>query len=99
MQRRHWAALGFVFALAWNARGADEGFVPLVRGEDPKQFELVGIGPDSLKIEDGEIRVSGRPDGYFATREGYKNYVLTFEWLYERPSDLESDARFKGNSG
>jgi hypothetical protein len=99
MHRRRWAVLVFVIALAGNARGADDGSVPLVRGEDPKQFELVGIGPDALKIEDGEVRVSGRPDGYFATKEGYKNYVLTFEWMYERPSDLESDAKFKGNSG
>jgi hypothetical protein len=99
MQPRQWAALAAVIALGWTAGAADDGFVSLVRGDDPKQFELVGIGPETIKIENGEIRVSGRPDGYFATRESYKNYVLTFEWMYERPSDLESDARFKGNSG
>jgi hypothetical protein len=99
MQRYRWVALAAALALGWTARGADDGFVSLVRSDDPKQFELVGIGPETIKIENGEIRVSGRPDGYFATRESYKNYVLTFEWMYDRPSDLESDARFKGNSG
>ena len=62
-------------------------------------FVLVGIGPKSVTIQDGEIRVTGRPDGYFATRESYKNYVLRFEWKYERPEGLTSEAAFQGNSG
>jgi hypothetical protein len=87
------------FALGLSARGADKEFVPLVRGDDPQQFQLVGIGPDTLSISNGEIRVSGKPNGYFATKESYKNYILRFEWMYERPSDLTDDAKFNGNSG
>jgi hypothetical protein len=83
--------------LASTARAQD--FQPLVVGSDPGQFRLVGIGPDTLAIKDGEVRVSGKPNGYFATRTSYKNYVLRFEWMYERPDSLESDAAFKGNSG
>ena len=52
-----------------------------------------------MSIHDGEVRVSGKPDGYFATRDSYRNYVLRFEWMYERPSGLSSDASFRGNSG
>jgi hypothetical protein len=77
---------------------ADE-FMPLVRGDDTGSFELVSIGPETLKIADGEIYVSGKPNGYFATKDSYKNYVLKFEWKYDRPSDLDSDAKFRGNSG
>ena len=78
--------------------GAEE-FKPLVVGDDPKQFTLVAIGPETVTIRGGEVRVSGKPNGYFATKESYKNYVLRFEWMYERPEGLKSDAAFKGNSG
>ena len=100
MLSRTGMAAALVVLLGLAARAADEGFTPLVKGDDPKQFELVGIGPDALQIEStGEIRVAGKPNGYFATKSSYKNYVLEFEWMYERPDGLESDAKFKGNSG
>jgi hypothetical protein len=88
------AALGLC-ALA----GDDEGFKSLVNGDDPKQFDLVGIGPETIAIRDGEVRLTGKPNGYFATKATYKNFVLRFEWMYERPEGLESDAKFRGNSG
>jgi hypothetical protein len=71
----------------------------LVKGDDIKALELVGIGPGSIKIVDGEIHLTGKPNGYFATRESHKDYILKFEWMYERPGDLDNDARFRGNSG
>jgi hypothetical protein len=76
-----------------------DDFVPLIKDDDVKALELVKIGPDTLEISGGEIRISGKPNGYFATKESYKNYELKFEWMYERPRDLESDAKFRGNSG
>jgi Domain of Unknown Function (DUF1080) len=90
------AAVAFVLGLSPRD---DEGFQPLVRGDDPKQFELVGIGPETIKIADGEIRVTGQPNGYFATKDSFRNYVLRFEWKYDRPDNLKSDADFDGNSG
>lgn len=76
----------------------DEPEDPLAKG-DLSAFELVEIGPDSIALKDGEVRVSGTPNGYFATKKSYKNYILTFEWMYERPETLKSDASFEGNSG
>jgi hypothetical protein len=76
-----------------------EDFVPLIKDDDVKSLELVTIGPETLEISGGEIRVSGKPNGYFATKESYKDYELRFEWMYERPANLESDAKFRGNSG
>jgi 3-keto-disaccharide hydrolase len=73
--------------------------VALIKGTDPSQFELVGIGADSIAIESGEIRLTGKPLGYFATRQEYKDYVLTFEYKYDRPEGLKADADFRGNSG
>lgn len=82
-----------------TVRAADDGFVSLLEGDDPKQLTLVAIGPEAIRIQGGEIRLTGKPDGYFATRRSYRNYTLRFEWMYERPEKLESEARFRGNSG
>lgn len=87
----------FLFvALLGLAGPADE---PLVKGTDPAQFELVGIKADTITVQDGEVRLTGKPNGYFATKKSYKNYVLKFEWMYERPAGLENEATFNGNSG
>jgi hypothetical protein len=99
MLLRPWVQLAALVAFGLAVPAAAEDFVPLVKGDDAKALELVGIVSDTLKISDGEIRISGKPNGYFATKESYKNYDLKFEWMYERPGDLESDAKFRGNSG
>jgi hypothetical protein len=85
-------------ALGLPAVAADD-FEPLVRGRGPSQFELIGIGPEAITIEGGEVRLSGKPEGYFATKKEFRNYVLTFEWKYERPGSLKSDTAFRSNSG
>jgi hypothetical protein len=75
-------------------------FEALVRGTDAGQFTLVEITPETMTIsEDGEVALTGTPNGYFATKESYENYILRFEWKYDRPADLEDDAAFDGNSG
>lgn len=88
-----------VVAAGLNALAARDEFKALVRGDDPEQFRLVNIGPETITIKDGEVRVTGKPAGYFATKDEYKNYVLSFEWMYERPEGLEADEKFRGNSG
>jgi hypothetical protein len=87
-------------ALALPASSDEEDARSLVKGSDPGQYELISIGRETMTIaDDGEIRLSGRPNGYFATKEPFHNYVLTFEWMYERPDGLGSDDAFDGNSG
>jgi hypothetical protein len=78
-----------------SIRAAEDDFTPLIRGNDPGQFEVVGLGKGSLMIKNGEVRLAGKQHGYFATRTGYKNYVLRFEWMYEKHHGKPSD----GNSG
>ena len=83
-----------------SAQQANQAFAPLLKGTDPGQFQLVEIAAEGITISDnGEIALAGKPNGYFATKEPYKNYVLRFEWKYDRPADLEDDAGFDGNSG
>jgi len=92
-------AIVILAALSRCADAEEAGFTPLLKGDDLNSFQLVAIGPDTMTIQDGVIRLSGKPNGYFATKESYKNYVLKFDWMYERPEGLESDAKFDGNSG
>lgn len=99
--RTHIIALAVAGGLVGMARtrGDDQAFVPLVSGTSPDQFELIGIGPGALTIDGGALTLSGKPNGYFATKGTYKNYVLQFDWKYDRPEGLATDARFAGNSG
>jgi hypothetical protein len=92
-------AVAMLLAVLTPAHAEEEGFTPLLKGDDLKSFQLVAIGPDTMSIRDGVIHISGKPNGYFATKDRYKNYVLRFDWMYERPEGLESDAKFDGNSG
>lgn len=93
--------LALAAAVAPGAAAGAEGrdFKPLVSGSALESFRLVGIGPETVTMEGDEVRVSGKPNGYFATKGSYKNYVLRFDWRYERPDGLASDAAFLGNSG
>jgi hypothetical protein len=97
------AALALVTILTLTSRPAladeEEGFKPLVEGTDIKQFDLAAIDGDTMSIKDGVVYITGRPNGYFATKDEYKNYILRFDWMYERPEDLESEEAFRGNSG
>lgn len=97
MTRRASLLLAVTLAIAPTASAAD--FVPLIKGDDPAQFELVKLAPGTIAINDGELRLTGKSTGYFATKNSYKNYTLKFDFLYERPTDLTDDAAFKGNSG
>ncbi len=99
MLRPFGAVLLLCVALVPASGQVDGGGKSLVEGNDPRQFELVGIGPESIRIESGEIRLTGKPFGCFATKATYRDFALDFEWMFERPDDLLDDARFRGNSG
>lgn len=92
-----WSVVAVVGFGVRGSAGAD--FRPLVQGEDVKQFDLIGFGPETISVHGDEVRLTGKPNGYFATRDDYKNYVLRFEWRYDRPEGLASDAKFGGNIG
>jgi hypothetical protein len=87
--------LGLIFATSFEPGEP----VSLLKGTDPAQFDRVGLAPESLTIDSGEIRLTGKPLGYFATRGEYQDFILTFEYRYDRPEGLKSDADFRGNSG
>jgi 3-keto-disaccharide hydrolase len=86
-------------AAAGVASAGPGGFTKLFNGKDMSDFTLVGVTPATFKVENGVIICSGQPNGYFATRKSYRNYVLKFDWRYARPANLQNDAAFGGNSG
>ncbi|MDB5351139.1 MAG: hypothetical protein JWN86_2386 [Planctomycetota bacterium] len=81
------------------AATADDESNAVLTGDDLSQLRLVGFGPETISIKDKEIRLTGKPNGYFATKQSYKNYVLKFEWMYERPAGYKDGDKFNGNSG
>ena len=77
-------------AVAQNSDGKEQGFKPIFNGKDMSAFVLVKAPAETWSIEDGIIRCKGRPNGYFATKKSYKNYVLRLDFRYPRNA---------GNSG
>jgi hypothetical protein len=75
------------------------GFEPLFDGDDASQFQIVGLAADDVVIRDGELRLSGKTKGYVATRQSYRDYVLRFEWMFERAVGWRLGMPFHGNSG
>ena len=54
---------------------------------------------EALTIKDGMIFCPGEPRGYIYTSKSYSDYIISYEWAFDRPADLEADSIFKGNSG
>jgi hypothetical protein len=99
---RRLPALLPVLAIALAAACAsaqEKGFAKLFNGRNMDDFALVGVTPATFRVADGVIACTGQPNGYFATKKDYRNYVLRFDWKYARPQALQSDAAFEGNSG
>lgn len=100
MNRRGIALVALAgFTLAAGAVSAGQGFDKIFNGKNLDGLTLVGVTPSAFTIEDGVLKVSGKPAGYFATKKSYGNYVLKFDWRYVRPANLQNDADFDGNSG
>jgi hypothetical protein len=76
-------------------------FTPFFDGVDLDGFEFVGISPDAISIENGELRCKCQTNGYFYRNDVYRNFVLALGFRFERPADLApgADAAFQGNSG
>jgi len=75
------------------------GFTPLFNGRDLTGFKTF-LDPkagdaDPAKtwtVEDGTIRCSGKPTGYFYTEASYSNYVLRYDWRYPAGSPPSSNS-------
>lgn len=77
-----------------------QGEVALFNGKDLTGWKVF---PEKLEkaitVVDGYIKVAGQPSGYFYTNKSFKNGVLTYDWRFKRPENLEDESKFGGNSG
>jgi hypothetical protein len=93
-------AAGLSVLVSQATAGGDKGFVDLFNGKDLTGWKYIPEkASKTYTVEDGYIKVSGNPNGYFYTDKSYKNYDLKFDWRYKRPAGLEDDKKFNGNSG
>jgi hypothetical protein len=96
-------ALG-VLSVALAEEEKKDGFVPLFNGSDLKGWKFVMADPraDPAKtflVKNKVLHVTGVPRGYLYTGKSYKNFVIRFDWRYERPEGLKDDLNYNGNSG
>jgi hypothetical protein len=104
---RSWLLAGVLTAgaaLSCPAAAKEEGFQPLFNGKDLTGWKFFLANKDAdpattWSVRDGIIICTGKPNGYFYTDKSYKNYVLRYDWKYQRPSGLVDDSKFTGNSG
>ena len=66
---------------------AKEKKVKLFNGKDLNNwnmvvFETVTSLDDVFQVEDGVIKVSGKPNGYIVTSDSYSDYKLHVEWRW-----------------
>ena len=74
-----------------TGQAGDDGFQKIFNGKDLTGLKIFPEKiTDTFKVEDGVIKVSGKPNGYFYTEKSYKNFVLKFDWRYPEKA---------GNSG
>src|SRR5437773_6938957 len=104
---RHAKLLGLLVVCAGvvsSAVGGQEpsdnaGFTPLFNGKDLTGFKTfldpkVGDADPAKTwtVEDGTIRCSGKPTGFFYTDGFLTNYVLRYDWRYPAGSSPESNS-------
>lgn len=77
-------------AVAEKGAGKETGFKPIFNGKDMSAFVIVKAPAKTWSVEEGVIKCKGKPNGYFATKKSYRNYILRFDFRYPRNA---------GNSG
>jgi hypothetical protein len=76
----------------------------LCNGEDfgGWKFHLGKEGDDhqeAYTVRNGIISCAGNPRGYMYTEKSFSNYIVKYDWAFQRPADLQVDSLFRGNSG
>jgi hypothetical protein len=68
----------------------EEGFRPLLNGQNLDGWVLVNTPSSTWTFQDGMLVCSGKPIGAIRTDRMYQNFVLELEWRHMRP---------RGNAG
>jgi hypothetical protein len=78
---------GFVVVALQTPAPADEGFRPLFNGKDLSGWSgfMKGGSADpanTFRAEGGILKVTGKPNGYLATKDAHGDYVLRLKWRW-----------------
>jgi hypothetical protein len=89
---------------ALDQKEAGRGATALFNGTDFEgwSFHLGEKGADNngaMSIREGTVICPGQPRGYLYTDKSYSDYIISYEWAFDRPDDLQVDSLFRGNSG
>lgn len=86
---RPWTLLPLLLALGCGGSAGskpsadkDDGFVPLFNGTDLSGWARVNCAPETFKVTDGVLVVSGKPTGVLRTERMYENYIVEFDWMH-----------------
>jgi Domain of Unknown Function (DUF1080) len=81
-------SLSLFFMPERSGAGDDKGFKPLFNGKDltgwKTFFSEKGDSSKTIAVKDGEIQVTGFPNGYFYTDKPFKNYIVRYSWTYPK---------------
>ncbi len=77
------------------------GFERLFNGMNLDGIAQVGLDATTLSVENGVLKCTGAPNGYWYPAGTYRNFILRLEYRFERPLDLPpgADSGYQGNSG
>jgi hypothetical protein len=99
--------VGFTLSVAAQDRKDDKkddvGFTPLCNGKDLTGWKTVleknGDPAKVWQIKDGAVICTGTSHGFCYTEKSYKDFILKYDWKYQRPAILDEEDRFTGGGG
>lgn len=77
--------LGLFLCLVTIPVSGEDGFRPLLNGQDLSGWVLVNTPPQTWSIQDGMLVCTGKPIGEIRTEKMYQNFILEVEWRHMVP--------------
>lgn len=62
--------------------GATLAFRDMFNGKDLSGWVPVNVAADTVRVVDGEIRITGSPTGVIRTEKMYDNFILEADWMH-----------------
>jgi hypothetical protein len=74
-----------MLTLTTSQAAAEDGFRPLLNGQDLSGWVLVNTPPQTWSMQDGMLVCTGKPIGEIRTERMYQNFILEVEWRHMVP--------------
>lgn len=80
--RRLLLACALLGLTAFTVAYSQPSFVPLFNGVDLTGWVPVNTGPQTWRVENGEIICTGHPIGVMRSVRQYENFILEIDWMH-----------------